>query len=35
VPPDAPERAPAPDYAPFFTEAVGIIDNACDNFIPG
>ena len=23
------------DYAPFFTEAVGIIDNACDNFIPG
>ncbi len=23
------------DYSPFFTEAVGIIDNACDNFIPG
>jgi len=24
----------APDYAPFFQEAVGIIDVACDNFIP-
>ena len=23
------------NYAPFFTQAVGIIDEACDNFIPG
>jgi len=24
----------AADYAPFFTEAVAIIDDACDNFVP-
>ena len=24
-----------PDYAPFFQQAVGVIDEACDNFIPG
>ena len=23
-----------PDYAPFFAEAVGVIENACDNFMP-
>ena len=23
-----------PDYAPFFADAVGIIDDACDNFQP-
>jgi hypothetical protein len=24
----------AADYAPFFAEAVDIIDNTCDNFVP-